>query len=127
MKIEKIGSADRNAARVVGLFVTFAITFATRVPGEAAGHKILIPCQVASGPYAVVKPPDPQSLFCDASWMKAAKSVPCPSTFKAYDATCYMPRSGTGIVVYERAPETVRFGWCSRTRSGALACELSLH
>jgi hypothetical protein len=120
---------EERIARAAGLSNTFAIVLAALQfisPAEAADHKFpLIPCQRAIGAFAIVKPPEPGARFCDPTWMKAAKIVTCPPTFTRYSASCYMPPKGKGIVVYERPPGTVSFGWCSRMRSGTLTCELS--
>jgi hypothetical protein len=93
-------------------------------PAQAAEHRVVIPCQTATGNFAVVKPVDPQTLFCDRAWMSAAKRVGCPPRFARYAPTCYMPPAGNGIILYGDDRE-VDFGWCSRTQAGALACERS--
>src|ERR1035438_8515736 len=93
---------EERIARAAGLSMAFAIVLAALrfIPlADAADHKLLIPCQNAIGPFAIVELPDPEALSCDPTWMKAAKRVTCPPSFTRYSASCYMPpqRQGKGI------------------------------
>jgi hypothetical protein len=78
---------EKRIARAAGLSMAFAIVLAALrsiSPADAAEHKLLIPCQNAIGPFAIVKPRDPEALACDPTWMKTAKRVTCPPSFTRY-------------------------------------------